>query len=202
MIRYRRIGAFLALAGLSGAAGAALWDRQRPVPAPTTLLTLSTCGLVPAPDPVALPLAAWLDAAAALDTGAAGLGAGLVLGPIRHAGLDEPLWLRFEARAAGAPGFPLDTSRESLPDSGAKDGAALRPPAEGAVVVLPVARDRLPGAIHLGCRHGRVSDIRHRNDGVWHSPGGIFAPTAGAAPRPAAVQGAPEAGLGAPVAGD
>lgn len=163
MTRARRIAAGLALAALSGVAGAALWDRHRPAPAQTTLM-LSTCGLVRAPDPIALPLAELMAQAAA---------PGLVLGPILHPGLDGPLSIRFDPLAPGASG-------------------PVRPHRDGGVLVLPVRRDRLPEAIRLACRHGRVAEARYRHGAEWTAmavpPGGVgaalSAPPPPAAPTP------------------
>ena len=154
MIGYSRIGIFLAVAGLSATAGAALWERHRPAP-PETLVMLSACGLVPAPAPVSLPLAGFFaDGDPGLE---AGLSAGLALGPIRHPGLDAPLWVRFEAGAT-----PEDAAEDPV---GAPE---LRPHMEEAVLVVPLARDRIPEAIRLGCRHGQVAEVRHRHGGRWH----------------------------------
>ena len=149
MTGYRRIGVFLAVAGLSATAGAALWDRHRPIPAETRVM-LSACGLVPAPEAVSLPL----ESLFAGD--APGLAAGLALGPIRHPGLDAPLWVRFEVRDA-----PEDVEEPLR-------SPALRPRMEEGVLVIPVARDRTPETIRLGCRHGHVAEVRHQHAGTWH----------------------------------
>ncbi len=168
MIGYRRIAVVLAVAGLSATAGAALWDRHRPAP-PKTLVMLSACGLVPAPEPVALPLASLL----AED--APGLAAGLSLGPILHPGLDAPLWVRFEAREIDGDTGDGDPARS--PDLrphmqaarvGGSPEDAAEGPLDGAVLVIPLARDRLPDAIRLGCRHGHVAEVRHRHGDDWH----------------------------------
>ena len=137
MTALRNLGVLLGVAALSGAAGAALWDRHRPGPPQTTLM-LATCGLVPAPDPIDLPLATLLRQAAA---------PGLMLGPILHPGLDTPLSIRFDPVEPGATAPP--------------------PHRKDRVLVLPVYRDGPPDAIRLGCRNGRVAEARHRHGTQW-----------------------------------
>ncbi|MGY6412273.1 MAG: hypothetical protein ACXIUV_14770 [Alkalilacustris sp.] len=171
MTPYRRIVMLLAVAALSATAGAALWDRHRPIPA-ETLVMLSACGLVPAPDPVALPLAS-LFADRGFPSGSEpgpglipvlspnlvpNLAPSLSLGPILHPGLDAPLWVRFKALdiADSVDGDPLQSPR-------------LRPHMEDGVLMVPVARGQVPDAIRLGCRHGHVAEVRHRHAGTWHS---------------------------------
>ena len=170
MIGYSRIGMILAVAGLSATAGAALWDRHRPAPT-DTLVMLSACGLVPAPEPVSLPLAS-------LFAGdAPNLATGLSLGPIRHPGLDAPLWVRFEAHdiPATGPDTEPDTEPHTEPDTGpdTEDEGPLRHPAlrphmDDTVLVVPLLRGAVPDAIRLACRHGHVAEVRHHHAGNWH----------------------------------
>ena len=157
MIAYRSIATGLAVAGVSAVAGAGLWEQVRPTPPQTTLM-LATCGLVPAPDPLDLPLAMMLDQA-----GAPGLALGLALGPILHPGLDTPLSIRFA---------PLDPGIRPTPP----------PRQETDALVLPVVRDRLPDAIRLACRHGKVSEVRYRRGGTWKSMAVTPLPAADAPP--------------------
>ena len=138
MTAYRTIATGLAVAGISALVGAGVWEWVRPAPPQTTLM-LATCGLVPAPDPVDLPLPGLLDQAGA---------PGLVLGPILHPGLDTPLSIRFEPRDPGIRPAPP-------------------PRQEAGALVLPVVRDRLPDAIRLGCRHGKVAEVRYRHGRDW-----------------------------------
>ena len=138
MIAYRSIAKGVALAGASALAGAGVWEHLRPAPPQTTLM-LATCGLSPAPAPVDLPLPVLLDQAGAPE---------LVLGPILHPGLDTPLSIRF---------VPVDPDQRPAPP----------PWQENATLVLPVVRDRLPDAIRLGCRHGKVAEVRHRHGNTW-----------------------------------
>ena len=154
MIGYSRIGMILAVAGVSATAGAALWDRHRAAPT-ETLVMLSACGLVPAPEPVSLPLAS-------LFAGdAPNLAPGVVLGPIHHPGLDAPLWVRFEA-----PDLPDSAPGDA--DDDALRHPALRPHMDDTVLVVPVLRGAAPDAIRLACRHGHVAEVRHHHAGRWH----------------------------------
>ena len=125
----------VALAGLAalGAAGLAgyLAGAQRGE-APQTRLSLATCGLVPAPAPLDLPLASLMHKAAA---------PGLALGPILHPGLDAPLSVLFRPLEAGADPQPVQ---------------------HGEMLELPIDTGRLPDEIRLSCRYGAVARVEYR----------------------------------------
>lgn len=126
----------LALLGAAAAAGY-MAGTQRGEGA-LTRLTLSTCGLVPAPAPLDLPLEALMQKAGA---------PGLTLGPILHPGLDAPLSVLFR---------PLE------PD------ATLQPVQTGETLTLPLDTARLPDELRLSCRHGAVARVEYRRGPLRH----------------------------------
>lgn len=136
VLRSRRaLGALAAVGALGvGAAGYGLGHLH--ATGQVTHLTLATCGLDAAPEPVALPLRDLLRKAG---------GHNVSLGPFRHDGLDRAVTVRF---ALGT-----DTPRRTGTD--AVDGDLL-------VLPVPDAGAPLPDEIRLECRYGTVERVRYR----------------------------------------
>jgi hypothetical protein len=107
--------------------------------APQTRLSLSTCGLVPAPAPIELPLATLMQ-----KTGAPGL----TLGPILHPGLDAPLSVVFVAMEPGGVPQPVQA---------------------GETLTLPLDIARLPDELRLSCRYGAVARVEYRRGPLRHA---------------------------------
>lgn len=158
------VAAGLAALGAAGAAGYLAGTRAAEVP--QTRLTLATCGLVPAPAALDLPLAALLRKAGA---------PGITLGPILHPGLDAPLSVRFRPRAADETALPVHA---------------------GELLDLPVDPARLPDELRLSCRYGAVARVEYRRGPLRHvvevgvvpadAPGDRPETAAGADPAPSA----------------
>ena len=129
MTPWRALAGFMAL-GLAAGAGFLIGSQRGE--APQTRLSLATCGLVPAPAPLDLPLAALMETAGA---------PGLTLGPILHPGLDTPLSIVFR---------PL------------QPGTEPRPLQHGHTLELPLDTARLPDELRLTCRYGAVARVEYR----------------------------------------
>lgn len=125
-------------AALAGVASAAFYVGAKRAEVPTTRLVVATCGLVPSPAPLDLPLAALM--------GKAGT-PGLTLGPILHPGLDAPLSVHFRPLA---------------------EGQTPQPEQANGRLVLPVDPARLPDEIRLSCRYGAVARVDYRRGPLRH----------------------------------
>lgn len=141
--------AALAVGALGAAAGGGFWLGGRMGEDPVTRLALSTCGLVPAPAPIELPLGVMLQKAGA---------PGLTLGPILHPGLDTPVSLHFRALAPGETPQPL------------RSGDRLE---------VPLDAERLPDELRLACRYGEVARIEYRRGPLRHVVDVAVAPQGG-----------------------
>lgn len=125
-------------AALAGVAALAFLAGAKRAEVPTTQLVVATCGLVPSPAPLDLPLAALM--------GKAGT-PGLTLGPILHPGLDAPLSVHFRPMAAGETPQPEQANGR---------------------LVLPVDPARLPEEVRLSCRYGAVAQVDYRRGPLRH----------------------------------
>lgn len=130
MTRWQIMAGFVVLGAAAGAGFVAGTQRSEPH---HTRLSLSTCGLVPAPAPIDLPLSALMATAGA---------PGVTLGPILHPGLESPLSIVFR---------PVEP------------GAELRPVQTADTLELPVDTARLPDALRLSCRFGAVARVEYRH---------------------------------------
>ena len=163
-----RIAAGLGALALLGAAAAAgyMAGAQRGE-ASLTRLSLATCGLVPAPAPLELPLEALMQKAGA---------PGLTLGPILHPGLDAPLSVVFR---------PLEP--ETTP----------QPVQSGETLTLPLDTARLPDEVRLSCRHGAVARVEYRRGPLRHALDVVTSdPEPAAAPAPAQTPAPADASAG------
>lgn len=122
-----------AIAVIAGGAGFALgqWHANGQV----TNLTIATCGLGDAPNPVALPLRDLMRKAG---------GHSVSVGPFRHDGLDRDVTVRF---ALGS-----DTPQRHADGDG------------GDLILLPLPEPGapMPDEIRLECRYGTVARIQYR----------------------------------------
>lgn len=130
--RTRVLASLAGVALLGGAAAAGYLAGAQRGEVPQTRLSLATCGLVPAPAPLDLPLGTLMQKAGA---------PGLTLGPILHPGLDAPLSIVFR---------PLE------------EGAMPEPLQSGETLVLPLDTARMPDELRLSCRYGAVARVEYR----------------------------------------
>ena len=135
MTRWQALVGVVALGAAAGV-GFALGTQRGEQP--LTRLSLATCGLVPAPAPLDLPLGALMETAGA---------PGLALGPILHPGLDTPLSIVFRPLAPGAEPRPVQ-----LDDR----------------LEIPVDTTRMPDEVRLSCRYGAVARVEFRRGPLRH----------------------------------
>lgn len=132
-----------------------------------TRLSLATCGLVPAPAPLELPLEALMQKAGA---------PGLTLGPILHPGLDAPLSVVFR---------PLEPE------------ATPQPAQSGETLTVPLDTARLPDEVRLSCRHGAVARVEYRRGPLRHALDVVTSdPAPTAVPAPAQPSGPADTSAG------